>query len=150
MVAETRIEPLRARWLLCGRSCRTCLRTAALLAVLHLVPARVSAATFPVSDPASFQAALSTAEANGEDDVIEVAGGSYAVATTLAYSSAESRSLRITGAGIGTTVLDGGGSTQILRLESWAAEGDLVVADRSREFKEGEKAVPAPGDGKKP
>ncbi len=128
MVAETKIEPPCARWLLRGRSCcRTCLRTAALLAVLHLVPARVSAATFPVADPASFQAALSTAEANGEDDVIEVAGGSYAVATALAYSSAESRSLRITGAGVGTTVLDGGGSTQILRLESWAAEGDLVV-----------------------
>ncbi len=128
MVAETRIRPPRARWLLRGRSCcRICLRTAALLAVLHLVPARVSAATFPVSDPASFQAALNAAEANGEDDVIEVAAGSYAVATTLAYSSAESRSLRITGAGIGTTVLDGGGSTQILRLESWAAEGDLVA-----------------------
>ncbi len=102
--------------------------TAVFLVVLHLLSAGVFATTFQVSDPASFQAALTIAEANGEDDVIEVAGGVYAIGATLAHTSAESHSLRITGAGIAATVLDGGGSVQILRLESSLPAGDLMVA----------------------
>ncbi len=119
---------------------RQFLMTAVLLAV---VSARVPAATFPVSDPASFQAALTVAEGNGEDDVIEVAAGNYAVAATLTYTSAESHSLQVIGAGTGAAVLDGGGSTQILRLESWAAGGDLRVEGLT--FQEGHSSSSAGG-----
>lgn len=78
------------------------------------------AGTFNVSDAAGLRAALSTAGANGEDDVIVLAAGTYATGgTAFAFVTSESKSLTLQGAN-GTTrdqvALDGGGITQVLNF----------------------------------
>ncbi len=79
------------------------------------------AAVFNVTNTEDFQAALTSAATNGEDDTINVAAGAYTAnpPTTpfpLTYSSSEDYSLTIQGDGAGSTVLNGGGTAQILRV----------------------------------
>jgi len=76
--------------------------------------------TFNVTSPEEFQSALTIAESNGEDDVINVAAGTYNITSTLHYSSYNGDSghkLTIQGAGADQTVLNGGGSVQILDIK---------------------------------
>jgi|GEM_PF-775997 len=75
-----------------------------------------SAATFNVSTPLEFQTALDSAAANGEDDFIQAAAETYALTATLNFNSAENRTMSISGAGAGSTILDGGGTRQILSM----------------------------------
>ena len=86
-----------------------------------------NAAVFNVSTPAQFQTALNTAAANGQNDLILLAGDPiYNITTTLTYAPvAGNNSLTIQGAGIGNTVLDGGDTLQILNINtSGIAGGD--------------------------
>ena len=85
------------------------------------------AASFTVTNVSEFQAALDTAATNGEDDTINVTAWTYNVATTLTYWSLENYALEIIGAGIGSTILDGGNSIQILNLETTADNADVTV-----------------------
>ncbi|HSG57999.1 MAG TPA: hypothetical protein VLA06_00575, partial [Woeseiaceae bacterium] len=83
-------------------------------AALLLAPAFFAqAATFNVSTPAEFQAALTAAQANGENDVINVAAGNYNVTLsgTLTYTAVatENASLTIDGTDSTFVTLDGGG-----------------------------------------
>lgn len=80
-----------------------------LVAGVVLCPGPARAGLFNVTDVAGFQAALATAESNGESDIIIVAAGTYTVQSTapLVYSSTEDQSLYIVGAGADTTVLAG-------------------------------------------
>lgn len=55
------------------------------------------AVDFCVHSAAEIQAALTTAATNGADDVIMIAGGSYALATSLLFSSSEPHALSIQG-----------------------------------------------------
>ena len=58
--------------------------------------------TFNVTSPEEFQSALTIAESNGEDDVINVAAGIYNITSTLTYSTNNGDSghtLTIQGAG---------------------------------------------------
>jgi predicted outer membrane repeat protein len=75
------------------------------------------AGTFNVSDAAGLRGALITAAANGQDDVIVLAAGTYATGGTPFTASNESKTLTIQGAN-GTTrsqvVLDGGGTSRVL------------------------------------
>jgi len=87
----------------------------------------VKGATFNVANPAEFQTALTTAAANGEADVINVAAGSYNLTSTLLYSSAENHALTINGAGRNATVLDGGTTVRILAITTNAANADVTV-----------------------
>jgi hypothetical protein len=89
-------------------------------------------AEFTVSDMQSFQAALTEAASNGQDDVITVGAGTYALSSTLTYiifpaDSAEGNSLTIEGAGPDETILDGYNSVQILRIDSQEATDDSVA-----------------------
>jgi hypothetical protein len=54
-----------------------------------IFPFKAWSATFNVSTPAEFQAALDTAASNGEDDTIYVAPGTYNLTSTLTYSVAD-------------------------------------------------------------
>ena len=75
--------------------------------------------TFYVTNPDEFQSALTIADSNEEDDVINVAAGRYNITSTLTYFTNDGDSghkLTIHGAGADKTVLDGGGSVQILYL----------------------------------
>ena len=75
-----------------------------------------------MSNVAEFQAALTAAQSNGEDDTINLAAGTYAVGSRLDYipDEFEDFSLTIQGAGSWATVLDGGSSSSILRIEQGA------------------------------
>ena len=77
--------------------------------------------TFYVTNPDEFQNALTKAQSNGEDDVINVAAGTYNITSTLHYSTYDGdggHKLTIQGAGADQTVLDGGGSVQILYINT--------------------------------
>jgi hypothetical protein len=53
--------------------------------------------TFCVTSAAGIQAALTTAQANGQDDTINIVAGSYELATGLTFNSTEAHSLHING-----------------------------------------------------
>ncbi|MFH0729950.1 MAG: hypothetical protein V2B19_26865 [Pseudomonadota bacterium] len=61
-------------------------------------PAMMRAETFTVSSPVEFQNALSSAAANAQNDVIQVAAGTYNLSSTLIFDSSENFSLTISGA----------------------------------------------------
>ena len=97
-----------------------------LVVMLHLSP-DLSAATFDVATPTEFQSALTTAQANGEDDTINVQAGTYNVSTTLAYITTEKHSLTIIGENAATTIIDGGNSVQPINLASDNG-GDISIS----------------------
>lgn len=102
-------------------------------AALLLAPAFFAqAATFNVSTPAEFQAALTAAQANGENDVINVAAGNYNVTLsgTLTYTAVatENASLTIDGTDSTFVTLDGGGGgIPLLRIDTTAVVDDGLV-----------------------
>ena len=111
----------------------------------------VSAATFNVSNPAEFQAALTVAQANGENDVINVAAGDYPITATLTYTTAtpsEDFTLEILGAGSDLVTLDGLGARSILRIDTTAVVDDDNIGIRitNMTFING-NAVGDPSDG---
>jgi len=64
------------------------------------------------------QSAFNTAAQNGEDDTINIAVGTYAISTSYSPVSGENYSLTLQGAGAGLTVLDGGGTSQIMAMDT--------------------------------
>jgi hypothetical protein len=97
------------------------------LLCISLSPVR--GATFNVGNPSEFQAALTTAAANGQDDVINVLAGSYNVTSTLQYASDENYALAINGAGSTATILDGGNAVRILSITTNLANADVTIQD---------------------
>lgn len=91
----------------------------------------LGAATFNVSNVTEFQNALTTSETNGEGDTINVASGTYNVSSTLTYNSGENFPLLVNGAGMGSTILNGGDNVQILCLQSGGSIADLIVRNIS-------------------
>lgn len=99
-----------------------------IMAAIVVTVALVSrAATFNVSTPAELQTALDTAAANGENDTIQAAAGTYALSATLNFYSTENRTITIAGAGPGFTLLDGGGSRQILSMTTTESGALMVI-----------------------
>jgi len=98
-----------------------------ILASVLYISTPLQAATFNVATPAEFQSALTTAQANGVTDTINVAAGTYNVGTTLTYSSDENYDLAVVGAGATSTILDGGGERQCLNLSN-AGDGGVSVS----------------------
>ena len=69
-----------------------------------LIYSTVFGATFNVTTPAQFQTALTTAQANNANDVINVAAGTYNITSTLTYTTINGdngHTLTIQGAGQG-------------------------------------------------
>lgn len=98
-----------------------------LLFCIFIAPVR--GATFPVGNPSEFQTALTNAAANGQDDVINVAAGSYNVTSTLQYSSGENYALAINGAGSTSTILDGGNDVRILSITTNLTNANVTIQD---------------------
>jgi len=94
--------------------------------IFLMVPTVIQAATFNITDVPGFQTALNTAASNGEHDTINVAAGTYYVISRLNYTSGENFDLTIHGAGNTITLLDGGGTSQVLWLSS-VGTGSLFV-----------------------
>jgi|GEM_PF-2804644 len=100
-------------------------------ALAAVAASAASAATFDVSNPTEFQNALTTAQANVQDDVINVQAGTYNVNAlgTLTYTAdlAESFSISILGADSTTTILEGGAQVPILRIDTTAVSSGSTV-----------------------
>ena len=82
------------------------------------LPGLLFGAEFSVNSVAEIQAAFDAAAHNGEDDVIAVSGGTFAVGDTLAFVSKEQYSLEIRGEGGDRTILDGGGQKQVMTINT--------------------------------
>ena len=81
--------------------------------------AGAQAANFNVSTPEEFRQALATSESNGQDDTVFLEGGVYDTGGTgFSYSPAEDNSLTVIGAGAGVTILDAGGSGQVVNFNT--------------------------------
>jgi len=96
-------------------------------ASLFYLSTGLQAATFNVTTPAEFQTALTTAQANSQDDTINVLAGTYNVASTLTYETTEDFDLALVGAGASNTLLDGGKSVQIMNLTG-TGNGDISIS----------------------
>ena len=97
---------------------------AVIVVVCFLMVCSAEAAIFDVTNVSELQSALTTAQSNREDDTINLAAGIYALSSRLDYipDELENFSLTIQGAGAWATILDGGNSTSILRIEQSALE----------------------------
>jgi len=110
------------------------------------------AANFDVNDPTEFQAALTTAQANGEPDTINVAAGFYDILQggTLTYTAiaTENAALTIVGEDSTTVILNGGFQVPILRIDTTAVINDSGVSIdvRNMTYVAG-NAAGAPADG---
>jgi len=92
----------------------------ALIFVLYtlIFPIPAYTETFNVTNEDELREALSIAEANGEDDTINVAAGLYRTfGETFTFESSEEFSLTIEGEGAGITILDGEGLSRVLSIE---------------------------------
>lgn len=79
------------------------------------------AAVFNVSNVSQLRQALSVAQANGENDTIYLAPGTYLVTESLTYESPDGdggHGLEIIGAGANSTILDGDEVSRILLIDT--------------------------------
>ncbi|MDH3751903.1 MAG: hypothetical protein OEU40_15055, partial [Gammaproteobacteria bacterium] len=128
------------------------LRAVFCAALIAAFASMASAATFDVTDPTEFQTALTTAQANGESDTINVADGFYNIATngTLTYTAVatENFGLIVNGADSTLVTLDGGSQVPILRIDTTAVTLDdgIMIDVNDMTFRNG-NAVGTPNDG---
>lgn len=98
-----------------------------------LTPVAASAAVFAPTTSAELQTALTTAAGSGEDDVINLqAEKTYFTSdnsnATFTYNSANDGSLTITGAGPGSSILDGNVARQVLELISTGTNASFQIS----------------------
>lgn len=111
-----------------------CFKGFLILTLMILLPNAVEAAVVNVSTAAELQAALTAAQANGENDTINIATGTYNTSNNgsapFSYTSAEDFSLTLAGEGAGNTVLDGGGSggTQVMVIHITSTNASLQIS----------------------
>jgi hypothetical protein len=87
--------------------------------------------THHVYNPTQFQAALTAAEDNDDDDLIIVHAGNYNIdtdlsSTPLSFFSNENHTLTIQGEGSDSTILDGENGCKIMQLDTTAASDDAA------------------------
>jgi hypothetical protein len=82
-------------------------------------------ATFNVTTVTEFQNALTTAENNGEDDIINVAAGTYTLSTALAFNSSENHSLTVNGNN--SPVLDGNNTVQAMNIINFGTNASISI-----------------------
>ena len=120
------------------------------VALMMTAASVTSAAVFDVSNPAEFQSALTTAQSNGQNDVINVAAGTYHITSTLEYAAAsgEDFTLEILGAGSDLVFLDGQAARSILRIDASfvTSNANLSITVTNMTFSNG-NAVGDPSDG---
>jgi len=120
------------------------------VALMMTAASVTSAAVFDVSNPAEFQSALTTAQSNGQNDVINVAAGTYNITSTLEYvaESGEDFTLEILGAGSDLVFLDGQAARSILRIDASfvTSNANLSITVTNITFSNG-NAVGDPSDG---
>ena len=103
-----------------------------ILGVLAL-PTALSAATFNPATSAELQTALNDAAASSEDDVINLQPNTtYFTAdngnATFTYASTNDGSLTLAGAGMGSSILDGDSTRQVLNLDTSGTLANIQVS----------------------
>ncbi|MCB2189027.1 MAG: hypothetical protein KQJ78_21615 [Deltaproteobacteria bacterium] len=131
-----RFSGLAARW--------ACLAALA-VALLSASASPAAAAVFNVSNEAELVAALAQCETNYEDNVINIAPGTYNLSTFLAFENdVPDRSLTVRGDG-GLAVLDGGDANQVAYFYP---DGDrFILTFQNLVFQHGGGPDPYPGMG---
>ena len=102
-------------------------------------------ATWTVNNLADFQARLTEAQNNGQNDTINVSAGIYDVAATLIYQPVEARTLTIQGASAATTILDGGNSFQMMNIDTSGVGSGADVTIRGLTFRNGSNGAGSGG-----
>ena len=90
-----------------------------------IVNDNIKAAVFNVSNSTELQNALNTAASNGEDDVINVASGTYTLSATLTFNSSENHSLTITGSD--DPILDGNSTVQVMNIVNFGSNASISI-----------------------
>lgn len=124
---------------------RSIFQAAIATAIALAFAARADAATFCVKDAQGLKVALTLAQSNGEDDVIQLQAGTYTPSTaSFVYQSDEANSLTLAGGyftlpeqaacafqlgGAGLTRIDGGGIKAPLYVDATAAESGIAVSN---------------------
>lgn len=107
-------------------------RLTIILFIVLLLPSFLNAATFNVSTPSQLETALSTAESNGEDDLINISTGTYSLTASLSYDTQkfdEKQALTLQGVD-GDVILDGKNlNSRPLFIRT--ANADLTIRDIS-------------------
>lgn len=89
---------------------------------------RANAADLYVTNVTELYSAFDTAVNNDQDDVIHIASGVYDLTSTVKYNpyntDPENHTLTIEGAGIGSTILDGGDIVQIMYIDTRTLSDD--------------------------
>lgn len=109
-------------------------------ALMLSAASQADAAIFCVKDALALKVALTNAQANGEDDVIQLQTGTFTPsAASFVYQSAEAHSLTIEGGysvgcatqsiGAQFTIIDGGGTKSPLSIDATASEGSLSISN---------------------
>lgn len=98
-----------------------------ILVYILLFVSTINAANFTVSNLSQFQTALNTAATNGENDTINVLGGTYNLNATLSFSSSENYFLLIRG--VGYPVLNGGNALQVLQLNTTSNAAHIILEE---------------------
>lgn len=109
-------------------------------AALMGAPSFVHAATFNVTTAAELQTALNTAASNGEDDVINLADGTYTTTGspfTYSASMGENFSITVSGSSPSAAILNGANNNVVLRFDmsgiSPKTQSNAIVQDLSIE-----------------
>ena len=100
---------------------------------------------FDVTNEDELREALSLAQSNGEDDVINIAAGLYSTGgVPFSFSSDEDFSLAIEGEGAGLTILDGGEMSRVLEINT-VSEASVFITIKGLTIQNGFH-VSIPGD----
>ncbi len=111
------------------------IEAALFLVGLAAIPGSIQAAVFNVSNSAQLQQALTDASVSAEDDTINVAAGSYLTADNggarfeylVESIDPAAGSLTIRGQGMDQSLLDGGGTSEVLDIQDYASTGSILV-----------------------
>jgi hypothetical protein len=102
------------------------------------MPGSGGAQVFDVSTDDGFRSALIASQDVIDDDVINLAAGTYAVISPFDHTFTSDTSLTINGAGAGKTIFDGGDVSQILRIDtSVAGDANADITVRGITFRNG-------------
>lgn len=98
--------------------------------------------TINVPADMTLQAALTAAQSDGDDTVINIAPGNYdASGATFTYVAAENFSLTLVGGGTGATILDGGGLQQVMNLQTGSPDDLAAIFLQGMAFQNGDAGI---------
>ena len=97
------------------------------MCILILTPSFLQAAVFQVNTVAELESTLTIAESNAEDDIINIAKGTYQPLDSLRYDSHEDNAITLQGFG-GEVIIDGSLSNhRLLFIRTYTSNSDIKI-----------------------